>query len=86
MAMPPVRPYRDVLSLRQLEHHEERGGHVTILAAGRATVELNDPTYAGFIDEVGVGQRIDDRPAEISGGEVAPYGPTVGQDGRAPFE
>ena len=47
-----VRFYRDVLGLEELEAHEERGGHVTILAAGRATLEINDPAYAAWIDEV----------------------------------
>ncbi|MBY5162638.1 VOC family protein [Salsipaludibacter albus] len=53
--------YRDQLGLEELAHHEERGGHVTILAAGRATLELNDDPYAEFIDEVEVGRRVPDR-------------------------
>lgn len=53
--------YRDALGLRQLEQHEERGGHVTILDAGRATLEVNDAPYAEFIDEVEVGRRVPGR-------------------------
>lgn len=53
--------YRDELGLEELESYTERGGHVSILAAGRATLELNDPTYAEFIDQVEVGRRVDDR-------------------------
>jgi lactoylglutathione lyase len=50
--------YRDVLGLVELESYEERGGHVTILDAGRATLEVNDPAYAAYIDEVEVGRRV----------------------------
>jgi lactoylglutathione lyase len=53
--------YRDQLGLQHLETYEERGGHVTILAAGRATLELNDDPYAEFIDEVEVGRRVPGR-------------------------
>ncbi len=53
--------YRDELGLTQLEHYEERGGNVTILGAGRATLELNDDPYAELIDEVEVGRRVPER-------------------------
>lgn len=53
--------YRDALGLTELEHYEERGGRVTILAAGRATLELNDDPYAAYIDEVEVGRRVPGR-------------------------
>lgn len=53
--------YRDRLGLTELEAYEERGGHVTILDAGRATLELNDEPYAAFIDEVEVGRRVPGR-------------------------
>lgn len=46
------------LGLEELESYEERGGHVTILDAGRATLEINDEAYATFIDEVEVGHRV----------------------------
>ncbi len=49
--------YRDVLGLREQERYEANGGHVTILEAGRATLEINDPPYAEHIDEVEVGRR-----------------------------
>ncbi len=50
--------YRDVLGLRQQESYEANGGHVAILEAGRATLEINDPPYAEYIDDVEVGRRI----------------------------
>lgn len=50
--------YRDELGLVELETHHEGSGGVTILSAGRATLELNDEPYAAFIDEVEVGRRI----------------------------
>ncbi len=50
--------YRDVLGLREQEAYEANGGHVAILSAGRATLELNDPPYAEYIDEVEVGTRV----------------------------
>lgn len=37
---------------------KEDGGRVTILQAGRATLELADPAYAVHIDEVEVGRRV----------------------------
>jgi predicted enzyme related to lactoylglutathione lyase len=33
-------------------------GRVTILQAGRATLELTDPSHAAFIDKVEVGRRV----------------------------
>jgi catechol 2,3-dioxygenase-like lactoylglutathione lyase family enzyme len=50
--------YRDVLGLREQESYVSNGGHVTILEAGRATLELNDQPYAEYIDEVEVGRRV----------------------------
>ena len=52
-----VRFYRDVLGLPEREAYEERG-RVTILDAGRATLELLDPEHAAFVDEVEVGRRV----------------------------
>jgi len=49
--------YRDVLGLRESLTDSHAGGHVTVLEAGRATLEINDPAYAAYIDEVEVGQR-----------------------------
>ncbi|MBA2616172.1 MAG: VOC family protein [Actinobacteria bacterium] len=51
--------YRDVLGLRERgAFASPDGGRVTILEAGRATLELTDPTNADFIDEVEVGRRV----------------------------
>jgi lactoylglutathione lyase len=52
-----LRFYRDVLGLREREAYEERG-RVTILEAGRATLELLDPEHAAFVDEVEVGRGV----------------------------
>ena len=49
--------YRDVLGLREQESYAANGGHVTILYAGRATLEINDLPYAEYIDDVEVGRR-----------------------------
>jgi lactoylglutathione lyase len=53
-----LRFYRDVLGLREQAAFTSPGGRVTILEAGRATLELTDPTHAEFIDEVEVGHRV----------------------------
>lgn len=54
-----LRFYRDVLGLRERgAFASPDGGRVTILEAGRATLELTDPTNADFIDEVEVGRRV----------------------------
>jgi lactoylglutathione lyase len=51
--------YRDVLGLREQEAYtSDDGGSVTILDAGRATLEINDGPYAAYIDEVEVGRRV----------------------------
>jgi predicted enzyme related to lactoylglutathione lyase len=50
--------YRDVLGLTELGAFASPGGRVTILDAGRATLELADPPHAGYIDEVEVGRRV----------------------------
>jgi lactoylglutathione lyase len=54
-----LRFYRDVLGLPEQESYSSPdGGRVTILAAGTATLELADPGYAAYIDEVEVGRRV----------------------------
>lgn len=53
-----LRFYRDELGLRQLAVFESPGGHVTLLDAGRATLEITDPVHAAYIDEVEVGSRV----------------------------
>jgi predicted enzyme related to lactoylglutathione lyase len=50
--------YRDVLGLRERDAFASEDGRVTILEAGRATLELLDPTHAAFVDEVEVGRRV----------------------------
>jgi predicted enzyme related to lactoylglutathione lyase len=50
--------YRDVLGLTERAAFASPDGRVTILDAGRATLELADPGHAAFIDEVEVGQRV----------------------------
>jgi len=53
-----LRFYRDVLGLPERAAYSSPGGRVTILEAGRATLELADPAHAGYIDEVEVGRRV----------------------------
>ena len=50
--------YRDVLGLRERAAFSSEDGRVTILEAGRATLELLDPTHAAYVDQVEVGRRI----------------------------
>jgi lactoylglutathione lyase len=50
--------YRDVLGLREEGAFAAEGGHVTILDAGRATLEITDPIHAAYIDRVEVGRRV----------------------------
>jgi lactoylglutathione lyase len=50
--------YRDVLGLPEREAYATDGARVTILEAGRATLELANPEQADFIDEVEVGRRV----------------------------
>jgi len=54
-----VRFYRDVLGLpEELAVEGPDGAHVTILAAGRATLEIANPAQKRFIDEVEVGRQV----------------------------
>jgi predicted enzyme related to lactoylglutathione lyase len=53
-----LRFYRDVLGLTQEAAFESAGGYVTILDAGRATLEITDRRHAEYIDEVEVGRRV----------------------------
>jgi lactoylglutathione lyase len=50
--------YRDGLGLTERASYAAAGGRVTILEAGRATLELTDPVHAAYIDEVEVGRRV----------------------------
>lgn len=54
-----VRFYRDVLGLpEELAVAGPDGAQVTILAAGRATLELANPAQKRFIDQVEVGRQV----------------------------
>lgn len=53
-----LRFYRDVLGLTEQAAFSSPGGRVSILQAGRATLELADPPHAAYIDEVEVGRRV----------------------------
>ena len=53
-----LRFYRDVLGLTELGAFSGEHGRVSILDAGRATLELSDPAHADYIDEVEVGSRV----------------------------
>lgn len=50
--------YRDVLGLSERAAFTSEGARVSILEAGRATLELADPAHAAFVDEVEVGRRV----------------------------
>ncbi|WP_405724423.1 VOC family protein [Streptomyces sp. NBC_01537] len=49
--------YRDTLGLPERAAFSSDGGRVTILEAGRATLEITDPPHAAYIDQVEVGHR-----------------------------
>jgi predicted enzyme related to lactoylglutathione lyase len=53
-----LRFFRDVLGMPVEGAYTTDGGNVTILDAGRATLEIADPTYAAYIDSVEVGRRV----------------------------
>ncbi|WP_405867362.1 MULTISPECIES: VOC family protein [unclassified Streptomyces] len=53
-----LRFYRDALGLPERAAFSSPDGRVTILEAGRATLELTEPNHAAFIDEVEVGHRV----------------------------
>jgi catechol 2,3-dioxygenase-like lactoylglutathione lyase family enzyme len=53
-----LRFYRDVLGLPEEAAFSGEGGRVTILDAGRATLELADPPHADYVDRVEVGRRV----------------------------
>ena len=50
--------YRDVLRMPEIAAFTSPGARVTILDAGKATLELADPRHADYIDEVEVGRRV----------------------------
>jgi hypothetical protein len=47
-----------VLGLAEEAVFESPDGRVAILDAGRATLELADPSHASYVDEVEVGRRV----------------------------
>ena len=55
-----LRFYRDALGLPEIATWVSPDGasRVTLLDAGRATLELSEPAYAAYIDEVEVGRRV----------------------------
>jgi lactoylglutathione lyase len=53
-----LRFYRDVLGLDEQATYEAGGGRLTVLEAGRATIEIAEERYAEYIDEVEVGRRV----------------------------
>ena len=53
-----LRFYRDVLGLAEKASYHSPDGRVTILDAGRATLEIADPNQAEYIDRVEVGRRV----------------------------
>jgi lactoylglutathione lyase len=50
--------YRDVLGLPETGAFSSPGGRVSILDAGRASLELADAPHAAYVDEVEVGHRV----------------------------
>lgn len=50
--------YRDVLGMAELGAFSSEGGRVSILDAGRATLELADQPHAAYVDDVEVGRRV----------------------------
>jgi catechol 2,3-dioxygenase-like lactoylglutathione lyase family enzyme len=50
--------YRDALGLPVLEVWRSPEGDVTLLDAGRATLELHEPGHAAAVDEIEVGRRV----------------------------
>src|SRR5438876_6104413 len=50
--------YRDALGLDVEAGWKSEGGHVVLLSAGRATLELVDEAHAAEIDRIEVGRRV----------------------------
>jgi catechol 2,3-dioxygenase-like lactoylglutathione lyase family enzyme len=53
-----LRFYRDVLGLEEIGAFDDGAGRVSILDAGRATLELSDLPHAEHIDVLEVGRRV----------------------------
>jgi lactoylglutathione lyase len=50
--------FRDALGLKQLAAWQNDGGHVVLLDAGHATLEIADQAQAEAIDRIEVGRRV----------------------------
>jgi lactoylglutathione lyase len=50
--------YRDALGLVELATYQSPDGRVTILEAGRATLEIADAGHAAYVDAIEVGRRV----------------------------
>src|SRR5437762_801460 len=50
--------FRDALGLKQLAAWQNDGGHVVLLDAGHATLEIADEAQAQAIDRIEVGRRV----------------------------
>jgi catechol 2,3-dioxygenase-like lactoylglutathione lyase family enzyme len=50
--------YRDVLGMPEIAAYTSDNARVAILDAGHATLELEDPPHADYVDEVEVGRRV----------------------------
>jgi lactoylglutathione lyase len=55
---PALRFYRDALGLDVEAVWSSEDGHVVLLSAGRATLELVDEAHAAEIDRIEVGRRV----------------------------
>jgi predicted enzyme related to lactoylglutathione lyase len=53
-----LRFYRDALGLAEIGAFDDGAGRVTILDAGRATLEISDVRHAEHIDQLEVGRRV----------------------------
>jgi lactoylglutathione lyase len=53
-----LRFYRDALGLPEIAAFDDGAGRVSILDAGRATLELSDVPHAEHIDRLEVGRRV----------------------------
>lgn len=50
--------FRDALGLKQIAAWQNQGGHIVLLDAGHATLEIIDEQQARAIDEIEVGRRV----------------------------
>ena len=87
--------YRDVLGLPEQDAVQPPTGRVTILDAGRATLEIAEPITADYIDEVEVGRRVSgpirvafevDSPETTARALAAPGVEVLGEPRPTPFK